>query len=262
MAIKPDSEPELCTSEKNKEGILSIPRAMANFLAKNLRIQTFLRFLGIPLQRFIDKPGDTHKFLTTQGIIILKNDGWTNAAGYFNKYINHIINGNFWADLFWKNATHHYNPNTGHGLWVWPSAVVQCKIWFKISTTAWSKKKYSKSLFFLGACIHLVQDTCQPYHSNCIILDGHQRYESWVDINKQKWAIYEGGQYDASDTPEGWVRKNAEFSHSHLSNLTKNNINWCETTKNMIEMAQRTTAGFLLYFFRTTCIGIKTSAGQ
>ncbi|HHW18870.1 MAG TPA: hypothetical protein GXX30_08205 [Firmicutes bacterium] len=219
-----------------------------NRIARILQIGTILRYLGTPVQRVLDKSGETHRFLTVQGIRIMKEDGWEEASAFFQGHLDVLIKGNYWADTLWKNATHHYNPKTKRGLWIWPAAHDQCRSWFNAALNFWKKGKIQKALFFLGSSLHTVQDSCQPYHTNCILLDGHQRYESWVDKHKAEFAEKAGGLYNLSDSPEGWVVQNAIFSHGFIRNLRNGEGFYAEPTKELLARAQKTTAGFLIFF--------------
>lgn len=219
---------------------------LGNGIARALQVQTILRIIGIPFQRLIDKRGDTHRFLTIQGISILGRDGKIDAEKFFNTFSDTLIKGNYWADAFWKNSTHHYNPNTKKGLWIWPGAQEQCRNWFKGALSAWSKGNLLRSVFLMGASLHTVQDACQPYHSNCVMLEGHQKYETWVDRNKERYAVGQEGLYQVSRDPEGWVIANALFSQPFMSDFKVTSTScYDQHTRDLLARAQRTTAGFL-----------------
>jgi len=178
------------------------------------------------------------------------------AAEFLSKNMDIIVKGCYWADSLWKNATHHYNPKTKRGLWIWPGAQDQCKNWFSYSMKALAAGNVSRALFFLGASVHTVQDACQPYHSNCVCLDGHQKYENWVDRHKEDFAVGENGVYDLASKPEGWVIENACFSQELLPKvkINGNSTDGCadlsEATRLCLGRAQRTTAGFFVFFLK------------
>ncbi len=225
-------------------------------LFRNLRANTLLRWLGTPFQRLFDKVGKTHEFLTIQGMAVLENDGYENAARFCGSHKDAVIDGNYWADTLWMNATHHYNPKTGRGLLVWPGAPDQLKYWFGRALKHWRGGECAKAMFTLGACLHIVQDCCQPYHSNCKALSGHQKYETWVDQNKEQFAVQDGGMYGASTTPEGWAHLNASYSHTFLEGVCKvlpssekeRQDGRRAITADLLARAQRTTAGFIMFF--------------
>ncbi len=227
---------------------LSLLGELGNKIARVVKAQSFVRLVGTPFQKLIDKSGKTHRFLTELAVKVLRNDGHEEAASFMKRSLERIIKGNYWADTLWMNSTHHYSPRTRHGLWIWPAATEQIKNWFQQASALWAKDK-EKALFMLGACLHIVQDTCQPYHSNCVVLRGHQEYERWVDKNKERFAVEDGGIYGLSETPEGWVIANAEFSMPYLDAVCGSSEEARkEATAVLIPRAIRTTAGFMLFF--------------
>lgn len=222
---------------------------VANKIAKSLKAQTLVRLIGTPFQKLIDKTGSTHGWLTERAVAVLESDGYEEAAAFFRRRLDKLIKGNYWADTLWMNSTHHYNPRTKRGLWIWPCAADQIKNWFNFSTSSWAKGREEKSMFFLGACLHIVQDCCQPYHSNCKVFSGHQKYEKWADKNKELFSVGNGGCYGLSSKPEGWAVANAEYSADYLSAVMEPDGNSrAEATKLLIPRAIRTTAGFLVFF--------------
>jgi phospholipase C len=227
-------------------------RRLADGLAKGLNAQTLIRCLGMPFQRLLDHVGATHEFLTEQGFRILENDGWREAAKFCRNHRLAIVDGNYWADTFWKNATHHLNPRTKRGLWVWPAANDQLRNWFNLAVSLWVRGKIEKAAHALGSCLHIVQDCCQPYHSNCVIFGGHQKYEVWADAHKQEFPVERGGIYRFSGKPEDWAKDNAEFSSSFLSEvacqLPDEEDRRRAATGVLLGRAQRTTAGFIMFF--------------
>jgi phospholipase C len=225
-------------------------------------VQNLVRFLGTPFQKLFDRAGDTHTFLNDQAITILKNDGYTNASEFFAEFKQIIVEGNLWADKLWKNAFHHYNPRNKRGLLIWPSGTDQCNIWFNDSLAQWKKGRLSKSMFLLGAAIHIVQDLCQPYHANCKVFDGHQKYEQWVDARKHRFAVNDRGIYGISDKPAGWVIENARYSARCISSVSRSgeDAEKVSATKALLARAQRTTAGFLMFFLeQAQYIGLPNS---
>ncbi|HHY34594.1 MAG TPA: hypothetical protein GX510_02990 [Firmicutes bacterium] len=209
-----------------------------------------IRILGFPVQRLFDRAGNTHRFLTLKAVEILDADGFSALASWYRSHLEEIMRGNCWADRAWKNSCHHYNPRVKRGLFLWPSAVDQARSWFRNSMRAWVTGDIGRSVFFLGACLHVIQDMCQPYHSNCIILDGHQRYERWVDHTKEIYAEESEGIYDLGSSVEEWVKKNAEFSQEFLPLVLPGAYGngYHSPTAVLLSRAQRTTAGFLVFF--------------
>lgn len=249
--------------ERSREGRLHRVYSLGNALARQARAHTILRMVGTPFQKLVDRPGGTHRFLTQQAVTILDNDGWSDISAFFAANLDTIVHGNYWADSLWKNSTHHYNPRTGRGLWIWPSAKEQCSNWFAWAVRLWQQQDYLKSLFALGACIHIVQDCCQPYHSNCLVLDGHQKYERWVDARKELYAINAGGIYDLAQEPGEWCVSNAEFSHKFLAAVAGQDCRARdEATRILLQRAQATTAGFMIFYLRKSQATCRVSSSK
>ena len=228
---------------------LSKVGAFGNLVAKSLRAHTLVRLVGIPFQKFFDKAGSTHRFLTEKAVEILRSDGLTEAATFYGGWLDTIIRGNYWADTLWMNATHHYNPKTRRGLWVWAGAADQVRNWWNQAVAQWNKGNEAKSMFMLGACLHIVQDCCQPYHSNCLALDGHQKYEKWADEHKENYVVSDGGLYRVSLKPEGWVVANAQVSCGYLGQVASKQDDLRDAaTCVLLPRAMRTSAGFLDFF--------------
>ena len=236
---------------------------LGNSIARKLRAQTFLRLLCWPFQKVLDKPGDTHRYLTERAVDVLRSDGFTEASDFFTRWLPVIVKGNYWADRLWMNATHHYNPSTGKGLWIWASAPDQLRNWWRAAMSAWRRRNVEKSMFMLGACLHLVQDCCQPYHSNCVVLDGHQKYEQWADCHKEEFVVDHGGLYGIFERPEEWAAANAEASFPHLAEVCSPlESDRRRATALLIPRAVRTSAGFLMFFKEATEAAAKGRARE
>lgn len=228
---------------------LSKVGALGNRIAESLRAQTLVRWVGIPFQRFFDTKGGTHKFLTEKAVEILRSDGFAEAHAFLSGWLDTIVRGNYWADTLWMNATHHYNPKTKRGLWIWTGAAEQIRNWWNQSLSQWRKGNLEKSLFMLGACLHIVQDCCQPFHSNGIALGRHQKYEKWADTHKEDYGVSEGGLYGVSLKAEGWAVANAEASCMYLDDVASmEETRMDKATRVLLPRAMQTSAGFLNYF--------------
>ena len=236
-----------------KKSIMSKIGDLGNWVAKSLRAQTLIRVLGTPFQKFLDMKGGTHKYLTEKAVEILRSDGLTDAAAFFSRWLETIILGNYWADTLWMNSTHHYNPVTQRGLWVWPSTAEQIRNWWNQSLSQWRCGNEDEAVFLLGACLHIVQDCCQPFHSNGIVFQGHQDYEKWADKHKETYDVPESGLYGVSLTASGWVVSNAEFSHGFIDGVTsKDHDKRDSATRLLLPRAMSTSAGFMNFFFENT----------
>ncbi|NPV52111.1 MAG: phospholipase [Firmicutes bacterium] len=232
-----------------RPGQASLKELLAN--NSGLAIGRILQVAGTPLQRLLDRAGGTHRFCNVQGIITLKNDGFRQYADILKRNFEQLTSGTYWADRGWRNASHHYNPFTNRGLWRWPSAVTECRRHLARSLDAWRAGRQDQSFFWLGAALHIVQDSCVPHHARAIITHGHQRYETWADSHKSDYAASGEGMYGLGEDPGKWVKSNALIAYSMYPKVSDGS---CESdyraaSKVLLLRAQRTTAGFMAMFF-------------
>lgn len=207
--------------------------------------------VATPLQMILDfTPGETHIFLNKQGVKILHNDGYKKISRYLNHHLPEINRGVVWADKGWKNFAHYLNPYKSRGIWPWPNAITECNEYFKQALQYWRQGQILKSMFFLGSSVHLVQDMCVPHHARAVALKGHLAYERWVLQNHPSYAIYNNGLYNLTTSVSGWVKFNAKMAWRHFPNVCRNATEdmYHQSTKELLTMAQRSTAGFFLYF--------------
>ena len=208
-----------------------------------------------PIQRVLDvNLAETHIFLNTQGVKILCNDGHKKVSNFINNYIGEIHKGVVWADKGWKNFAHYLDPYQNKGIWPWPDARFECNYYFKKALKFWRKGNVYKSMFFLGAAVHLVQDMCVPHHARGVAFNGHSSYERWVQDHFSLYSVNGNGIYNIATTVDDWINFNAKIAWSYYSDVCGSAAiedNYHQTTTTLLAQAQRTTAGFLLYYFNT-----------
>lgn len=202
------------------------------------------------VQRLVHTAGLTHNYCNEQAAIILEADGYPQAARQIQTHLKELKEGVAWADRAWKNSSHFFNPLTGKGFWRWPNALLECHLHFHRAQKEWEAHHHSKAMFFLGAAAHLVQDLCVPHHVRGDIFNGHQDFESWAEANRNYFSVNSGGIYNLGETPGAWVAANALFSDQYYPLVAENSkqINYPLASKVLLSRAQRTTAGFFLFF--------------
>ncbi len=207
-----------------------------------------------PIQRIIDHlPADTHIFFNRQAVKILYNDGYQSISRYLSSQLEIINSGVIWADKNWKNFAHYFNPLKNRGIWPWPDARSECRNYYKKALTHWQQGMLDKSMFFLGAAVHLVQDMCNPYHARCVALAGHSTYERWAQHHHLKYAVNDGGIYHLSAAPEYWINLNAKLAWLYYPNISswRSEEQYHRTSAIVLPQAQRSSAGFFLSFIKT-----------
>lgn len=206
-----------------------------------------------PLIEEIGETSNTHIFINRQSLEILINDGYKKEAQLFQMFASQLDNGVIWIDKGLKSTCHYYNPDTGTGMWLWPSAAEKCSMLFDKSLKLWQNKKHAMAMFFLGAAIHLVQDVCVPHHASCKILGGHLDFEGWVEKRKEHFSVESGGLYNISPKIIDWIAENARLAKNYYNMVSNNSPEgYNQATEVLLPQAQRSTAGFLLHFYNQT----------
>ncbi|SHE57939.1 phospholipase C [Desulforamulus putei DSM 12395] len=178
------------------------------------------------------------------------NDGYKQAAQFFNMFADQLDSGVVWVDNGLQSACHLYDPDTKSGMWHWPSAAEKCVEFYHKALKLWHNKKHARAMFFLGAALHLVQDVCVPHHASCKIFNGHVDYESWVEIRRHHYLTEDGGIYQISDQPQDWITENAKLAKQYFSLVSQGlPEDYHRATAVLLPRAQQTTAGFLLHFY-------------
>ncbi len=204
-----------------------------------------------PIQKLVnDIPSNTHIFLNHQAIKILANDGYCSIARYLNKHIEKINQGVIWADKNWKNVAHYFNPQKNRGIWPWPDARDECRIYFSQSLKYWQQGLLEKCMFYLGAAVHIVQDMSNPFHARSMPFCGHTGYERWVQCHCHEYAVNDGGFYQAAKSPQEWVESNAKTSWRYYPDVCNQHSaeQYHKVTAILLPKAQRSTAGFFHWF--------------
>ena len=194
--------------------------------------------------------GGTHVFINEQARQILFNDGYRKVAHFFSMFTGQLDSGVVWIDSGLKSVSHHYDPDTGSGIWFWPSAAEKCSEFFSRALQQWQSKRHARAVFFLGAAVHLIQDLCVPHHASCKVFGGHVDFEDWAGRRKSHYKVDSGGTYGISENPEGWVVENAGVAKGYYSQVADNlPEGYHRAAEALLPRAQQTTAGFLMLFY-------------
>ncbi len=197
---------------------------------------------------------EVHKYINFQVLEILKNDNFFKPYRLFKKNIEQINNGVVWADKYFKNIQHFYNPYTKKGL-IWKKhALCLANKYYNQALINWHQGDIANSMFYLGSSIHLVQDMFVPQHASVKILDNHKKYENFVKNsypNISGFSASEGGYYDIYCIEDAIVYS-AKYSiriYSKLSSISDINKKFFSITRFIFPRVQRTTAGCFMMFY-------------
>jgi phospholipase C len=194
-----------------------------------------------------------HKYIDYKAIDILNSDGYVVASTFLKKHIASINDGVKWADQDFKSTNHFYNIGKGRGLYGFSNALTECSKYYNSSINYYDAGDIEKSMFYLGAACHLIQDSTVPQHVNNKLLKEHRKFELWI-IGKymsNKSFIAENGLIKYNSIEE-FIRNNAEMANkTYLKyiSIIQHEDRYYKIATTILKEAQRTTAGFMLFFF-------------
>ena len=194
-----------------------------------------------------------HKYIDYKAIDILNFDGYKVESLFLKKHIESINEGVKWADQDFKSTNHFYSIVKGRGLFGFSNALTECIKYYNSSINYYDAGDIKKSMFYLGAACHLIQDTTVPQHVNNKLLKEHRKFELWI-IGKymsDKSFIAESGLIKYGTIDE-FIRKNAEMANKTYRKYFKicnQDDRYLKIATTILKEAQRTTAGFMLFFF-------------
>jgi len=194
-----------------------------------------------------------HKFINTQSLIVLKNDGHMEAYELMNSYISDINAGVVWADQDLKSSNHFYNPHRNEGLYGSSNAKKECISYYTRALNEYFHGNINDSMFYLGAACHLIQDVTVPQHANVHLFNNHKSYENWVirtHRHHDEFKIEEGGIYFNS------LKHYIDFNSKEAINIYRKHFHvqdrqarFSIITSKVLTMAQATTAGLMFKFY-------------
>lgn len=208
-----------------------------------------------PLQHLLDSPGITHIRCLEQAYHVLALDSKEEVAALFQRFNEQIVKGLYWADRGWKNVCHFYSQPDHQGTLIWPGAAAECQFYFNKAVALYYKNT-SKSMFYLGASLHLIQDMCVPHHSVGALFDGHQEFEKWVTKNAQEISLgLDGGLYLPFTHPSQWIDYNATISAEYYSLVSleqsASEESYAQAARQLLPLTINTTAGFLEFMYKS-----------
>ncbi|WP_252229874.1 MULTISPECIES: zinc dependent phospholipase C family protein [unclassified Clostridium] len=205
-------------------------------------------------KRIIKAECIVHKFINTQSLIVLKNDGYMEGYKLMKSYISDINAGVVWADQDLKSSNHFYNPHRNKGLYGSSDAKKECISYYTKALNEYFDGSIKNSMFYLGVACHLIQDLTVPQHANVHLLNNHKSYENWVirtHKHHDEFKIEKGGIYfNSLKQYIDFNSKEAINIYRKHSNVKNKQVRFHIITSKVLTMAQATTAGLMLKFYK------------
>lgn len=219
------------------------------------RFFRYIKIFANPFKKvIIHTECQIHKYINSQALIILKNDLYTDAYMFFSDFIVSINEGAVWADQDFKSSGHFYNPDKNRGLYGNADALSLSMEYYLNAIELWKAGNLEKSMFFLGASIHIVQDMTIPQHANIRLLDNHRQFENFIKetyLDSPKFVASRGGYYISSiEEAIKCNARNAIKIYTKLKSIEDNHLRYYTISKFIIPLAQKTSAGCFLLFYK------------
>ncbi|MEG2539338.1 MAG: zinc dependent phospholipase C family protein [Clostridium sp.] len=215
--------------------------------------RNFLRAVNPLKKKIIKTECEIHRFINSQALKIIKGDSYLEEAAFFNEYSFFIDEGSVWVDQDFKSSNHFYNPYTRKGLYGNSNAMRECILYYTKALNYFLRGNIKKSMFYLGAVNHLVQDMAVPQHVNVKLLDNHRKYEVWVIENYKSYDEFKtesGGIY--LESIKDFIDSNSKTAlkvYGEYESLDTVHDRFYNITKSQITLAQKTTAGIMVKFY-------------
>ncbi len=218
--------------------------------------KTFKTILWVvnPLKKVFKKTlCEVHVFINEQAVEILKNDGFHEAYEFYTLNKGCLNDGAVWADQDFKSREHFYNPYTHRGLYGCKSSKQRFQKYYGCALVHWDCGDKDKAMFYLGAAVHLVQDSTIPQHGSVKLLKSHRKFEQWVHKVHDDFLHYsvsKGGIY--YDNPNAYIEANSReaiAAHKKYSLIKKPAEKFFKIANRTFPLAQQTTAGCLMNFY-------------
>lgn len=192
----------------------------------------------------------THKFINNNSIQIINNESLYDVSIFMKKYLDVINDGVVWADQDYKSSNHFYNVDTLKGLYGFSNLLNEFRKYYRTAMFYLDKKDIDKCMFYVGVCLHLIQDSTVPQHGSVDLFKEHRNFELWI-ISK----IYDEDRFKTHTgikrfgDIESYIINNIVFSQK-VNNKYKNIIDrddrYSCIANEILKRAHETTAGFLI----------------
>lgn len=212
----------------------------------------------VPIKNKFSKPDcRVHIFLQQNAINSLYYNGYHEIYEFFNNYREQLNKGIVWADQDLKCYNHFYNIHTDAGLpGTSDNALTLSQKYYLNSLKYFNQNNIYKSMFFLGATCHLVQDVTVPQHATCDLLNNHMQFENYVKLNylkiKRFTTYCEPIYFDNIDKYIKYNSCNAIKNYKFYKYIKNLNTRFYLIAEKSLKLSQQSTAGLLILYFQNT----------
>lgn len=217
------------------------------------KVLSGLFILANPLKKSVKKTEcKVHISINFHALSTLFTERDIKEYNLFNTYIDSINKGAVWADQDFKSSNHFYNPYKKRGLFGRRSAMDLGIDYYRKAINLWPKNR-RRSMFYLGAAAHIIQDMTVPQHANIKLLDDHHQYESFVKKNYRHSINYDKDLRPYFlDSISDYIRFNSRMAlkiYREFKDIKEDEERFTRITRCIIPLSIRTTSGlFLLYY--------------
>lgn len=195
-----------------------------------------------------------HRFINYQSLKLLATHNYVEEFDLYNHYLEEMNRGVVWADQDFKSTGHFYSPTKRRGMYGHLNARHLTHKYYNKALYHWNKGHKSRSIFFLGAAVHIIQDMTIPQHVNIRLLDNHRQYENFVkttyDIVKEFRTYEKPIEFKKLDSYIIFNGKTALKAYKENKKINDSRERYYRMTKCSLPLAQRTTAGCMLKFLK------------
>ncbi|MFD3156399.1 zinc dependent phospholipase C family protein [Haloimpatiens sp. FM7330] len=207
-----------------------------------------------PLKKKIIKTFCTvHKYINIKAVEILKINDHIDEYEFYKNNIRTLNEGVMWADQDFKSTNHFYHVVKGRGLFGFSDALTECKRYYDKSILFLKQKNLKKSIFYLGAACHLIQDATVPQHVNNKLLKEHRKFEVWITSKLMNdYSFEEEKKIKRYDTIDEYIKNNAVLAYNCYKkyvNIKEKEERYEKISNTIIREAEKTTAGFLVDYY-------------
>lgn len=205
-------------------------------------------------KRIIKTEAKVHLFNNKQAVLLLKKYGYEDEFYLYDYYLKYINKGSVWADQDFRSASHFYNPIHKRGLFGQQHSAKVINQYYKKALKYWKKDKKNIAMFYLGACVHIIQDLTIPQHVIIRLFESHRRYENFVKLTYDIVEKYISSQPPILfDNINDYIDNNSKKAlklYKKNKHLNDQRLMFYKWTIVNLPLSQRTTAGCFLMFLK------------